>query len=93
MAETKVGMITLAFEQMFYFFFISWSSYGGEDELSIYVRNGFPGLSTLDPIQFYILCFAISKLKTETGMSILVIDESVKELKNVCDSAKQYVGV
>jgi branched-chain amino acid transport system permease protein len=52
-------MITLAFGQMFYFFFISWSTYGGEDGLSIYVRNGFPGLNTLDPIQFYILCFAI----------------------------------
>lgn len=52
-------MITLAFGQMIYFFSISWSTYGGEDGLSIYVRNGFPGLNTLDPIQFYILCFAI----------------------------------
>lgn len=48
-------MITLAFGQMFYYFSISWSAYGGEDGLSIYVRNGFPGLNTLDPIQFYIL--------------------------------------
>ena len=52
-------MITLAFGQMFYFFSISWSAYGGEDGLSIYVRNGFPGLNTLDPIQFYGLCLAI----------------------------------
>ena len=34
-------MITLAFGQMFFFFAISWSAYGGEDGLSIYVRNGF----------------------------------------------------
>ena len=52
-------MITLAFGQMFYFFSISWAAYGGEDGLSIYVRNGFPGLNTLVPIQFYGLCFAI----------------------------------
>jgi branched-chain amino acid transport system permease protein len=52
-------MITLAFGQMFYFFSISWPAYGGEDGLSIYVRNGFPGLNTLDPIQFFGLCFAL----------------------------------
>ncbi len=52
-------MITLAFGQMFYYFAISWSTYGGEDGLSIYVRNGFPGLNTLVPIQFFGLCFAL----------------------------------
>lgn len=51
-------MITLAFGQMLYYFSISWSAYGGEDGLSIYVRNGFPGLNTLVPIQFYGICFA-----------------------------------
>ena len=52
-------MITLAFGQMFFFFSISWSAYGGEDGLSIWVRNDFPGLNTLQPIQFYGLCLAI----------------------------------
>ena len=52
-------MITLAFGQMFYYFAISWPTYGGEDGLSIYVRNSFPGLNTLVPIQFFALCFAI----------------------------------
>ncbi|WP_439124251.1 branched-chain amino acid ABC transporter permease [Marivita sp.] len=52
-------MITLAFGQMFFYFAISWSAYGGEDGLSIYVRNGFPGLNTLVPVQFYGLCFVI----------------------------------
>lgn len=52
-------MITLAFGQMLFFFSISWPAYGGEDGLPIYVRNGFPGLNTLDPIQFYGICFAI----------------------------------
>jgi branched-chain amino acid transport system permease protein len=52
-------MITLAFGQMFYYFSISWPAYGGEDGLSIYVRNSFPGLNTLDPIQFFGLVFAV----------------------------------
>ncbi|KMW59105.1 Branched-chain amino acid transport system permease protein LivM [Candidatus Rhodobacter oscarellae] len=52
-------MITLAFGQMFFFFSISWAAYGGEDGLSIYVRNGFPGLNTLVPIQYFGLCLAI----------------------------------
>lgn len=49
-------MITLAFSQMLYYFAISWPAYGGEDGLSIYVRNEFPGLNTLDPIQFFAIC-------------------------------------
>ena len=52
-------MITLAFGQMFFYFAISWSAYGGEDGLSIYVRNGFPGLNTLVPIQFFGLCLGL----------------------------------
>ncbi len=52
-------MITLAFGQMLYFFAISWPAYGGEDGLSIYVRNGFPGLNTLDPIQFFGISFTL----------------------------------
>ncbi|MCY3878749.1 MAG: branched-chain amino acid ABC transporter permease [Rhodobacteraceae bacterium] len=52
-------MITLAFGQMFFYFAISWGAYGGEDGLSIYVRNSFVGLDTLMPIQFFGLCFAL----------------------------------
>jgi branched-chain amino acid transport system permease protein len=55
-------MITLAFGQMLYFFAISWPAYGGEDGLSIYVRNDFPLLNTLDPIQFFAICFALLAL-------------------------------
>ncbi len=52
-------MITLAFGQMFYYFSVSWSAYGGDDGLSIYVRNEFPGLNTLDPIQFFLIVFCV----------------------------------
>ncbi len=52
-------MITLAFGQMLYYFTIGWPAYGGEDGLSIYVRNIFPGLNTLVPVQFLILSYVI----------------------------------
>ena len=52
-------MVTLAFGQMLYYFAISWPAYGGEDGLSIYVRNQFPGLNTLVPLQFFGVCFAV----------------------------------
>lgn len=51
-------MITLAFAQMIYYFAVSWPAYGGEDGLSLYVRNGFPGLDTYDPLSFFLLVFA-----------------------------------
>ncbi|RMH47922.1 MAG: branched-chain amino acid ABC transporter permease [Alphaproteobacteria bacterium] len=51
-------MITLAFAQMLYYFAISWPAYGGEDGLPIYLRNAFPGLDTMDGLQFFALCLA-----------------------------------
>ena len=52
-------MITLAFAQMTYYFAISWPAYGGEDGLSIFVRNGFPGINTLRPLSFFFLCYGV----------------------------------
>ena len=50
-------MITLAFGQMLYYFAISWPTYGGEDGLSIYVRNDFPGLNTIRPFPFFAIAY------------------------------------
>ena len=52
-------MITLAFAQMIYYFAISWPAYGGEDGLSIYIRNGFPGVNTLNPLTFFLICYVL----------------------------------
>lgn len=52
-------MITLAFAQMIYYFAVSWPAYGGEDGLSIYVRNAFPGLNTAQPLPYFLICFAV----------------------------------
>ena len=52
-------MITLAFAQMIFYFAISWPAYGGEDGLSIYVRNQFPGANTLNGLSFFLICFSL----------------------------------
>lgn len=52
-------MITLAFGQMLYYFTIGWPAYGGEDGLSIWVRNSFPGVNTLVPVQFLIVAYVV----------------------------------
>lgn len=49
-------MITLAFAQMFYYFFISLEKYGGDDGLSLYSRNHLPGLDLGNGLHFYYVC-------------------------------------
>jgi branched-chain amino acid transport system permease protein len=52
-------MITLAFAQMVYYFAVSWPAYGGEDGLSILVRNQFPGANTMRPLTFFLINYAV----------------------------------
>ena len=49
-------MITLAFAQMLYYFFVSLEKYGGDDGLSLYSRNSFAGLDLANDLHFYYLC-------------------------------------
>jgi branched-chain amino acid transport system permease protein len=50
-------MVTLAFAQMVFYLAVAWPAYGGEDGLSTILRNDFPGLNTLVPIQFFAICY------------------------------------
>ncbi|MEP0519099.1 MAG: branched-chain amino acid ABC transporter permease [Hyphomicrobiales bacterium] len=52
-------MITLAFAQMLYYFAISWPTYGGEDGLSIYLRNEFPGVPVDRSFSFFLVSFGL----------------------------------
>jgi branched-chain amino acid transport system permease protein len=52
-------MITLAFAQMIYYFAISWPAYGGEDGLSLYMRNAFPGLNTAKPLPYFLVSYVL----------------------------------
>ncbi|KZL17723.1 leucine/isoleucine/valine transporter permease subunit [Pseudovibrio axinellae] len=52
-------MITLAFAQMIYYFAISWPTYGGEDGLSIYLRNQIGAVDTDHALTFFLICFGL----------------------------------
>jgi branched-chain amino acid transport system permease protein len=49
-------MITLAFSQMLYYFFVSLEAYGGDDGLSLFSRNTLPWLDMAKDTHFYYLC-------------------------------------
>jgi branched-chain amino acid transport system permease protein len=49
-------MITLAFAQMLYYFFLSLERYGGDDGLCLYSRNRLPGLDLENDVHFYYVC-------------------------------------
>ncbi len=61
---TGIGfiMITLAFAQMLYFFFIALQRYGGEDGLQLSGRSRFGGLDLDDKLNFYYLALAVLML-------------------------------
>jgi len=52
-------MITLAFAQMLYFFFVSLEKYGGDDGLGFYGRNTLPGIDMSSDTAFYYVCLAL----------------------------------
>ena len=52
-------MITLAFAQMLYYFFVSLKAYGGEDGINLAARSRLPGLDLRDETTFYLVVLAI----------------------------------
>lgn len=52
-------MITLAFAQMLFFFFVSLETYGGDDGLSLWARSTAGPLDLADDVQFYYLALVL----------------------------------
>ena len=52
-------MITLAFAQMLYFVLVGLVLYGGDDGLSVSVRNVIPGLDVENATAFYYVCLVL----------------------------------
>ena len=53
-------MITLAFAQMLFFFFVSLEQYGGDDGLLMFSgRNTLPGINLSDDVSYYYVCLTI----------------------------------
>jgi branched-chain amino acid transport system permease protein len=61
-SKVQFIMITLAFAQMLFYFFVSLKAYGGDDGLIIRHRNVLPGFDLRNDNPFYYLCLAISIL-------------------------------
>lgn len=50
-------MITMAFGQMVFYFFVAQETYGGDDGLVIDVRSELPFINLDSPLQMYLLCY------------------------------------
>jgi branched-chain amino acid transport system permease protein len=53
-------MITLAFAQMIFFFFVALKAYGGDDGLIVRRRNALPFIDTRDAATFYWVCLVVA---------------------------------
>ena len=51
-------MITMAFAQMAYYFFLSLEVYGGDDGLPLFNRSTLPGLDLQDPLTLFLFAYA-----------------------------------
>ena len=85
-------MITLAFAQMLFYFFVSLEGYGGDDGLSLFSRNTLPGLDLGDDVHFYYVCllllclflFVAGRLvESRFGMVIRGSRESDKRMRSL----------
>jgi branched-chain amino acid transport system permease protein len=92
-------MITLAFAQMLYYFFVSLEVYGGDDGLSLFTRNTLPGVDLGDDRQFYYLCLAALAvflflswrlIHSRFGMVIRGCRENERRMKSLGFAAFRY---
>ncbi|MEC9343492.1 MAG: branched-chain amino acid ABC transporter permease, partial [Pseudomonadota bacterium] len=67
-------------------------AYGGEDGLSIYVRNRFPGANTLDPLSFFLICytalmlvlaFSVVTIRSRFGLALQAARQNATRLAAV----------
>lgn len=52
-------MITMAFAQMAYYFFLSLEEYGGDDGMTLWSRSDFGFIDISDGLTFFLLCYAV----------------------------------
>ena len=92
-------MITLAFAQMLYFFFVSLEAYGGDDGLSMYGRSRVPGIDLSADTAFYYMCLALLLLflglgqrlvGSRFGMVILGVRENERRMAALCFPTYRY---
>lgn len=55
-------MITMAFAQMAYYFFLSLEEYGGDDGMTLWSRSDFGVINISDGLTFFLLCYGLLAL-------------------------------
>ena len=55
-------MITMAFAQMAYYFFLSLEEYGGDDGMTLWSRSDFGIINISDGLTFFLLCYGLLAL-------------------------------
>lgn len=92
-------MITLAFAQMLFYFFVSLEKYGGDDGLSLYSRSSLPGLDLASDTQFYYLCltclvsflfFSHRLINSRFGLVIRGTGSNERRIKSLGLNAYKY---
>jgi branched-chain amino acid transport system permease protein len=92
-------MITLAFAQMLYYFFVSLEAYGGDDGISLFARNTVPGIDLGDDRHFYYLClvalaaflfFSWRLVYSRFGMVIRGCRENERRMKSLGFATFRY---
>ena len=92
-------MITLAFAQMLYYFFVSLEAYGGDDGFSLFSRNTFPGVDLNNDTHFYYLClsalaiflfFSFRLVHSRFGMVIRGCKENERRMRSLGFATFRY---
>ncbi|MEA1915447.1 MAG: branched-chain amino acid ABC transporter permease [Campylobacterota bacterium] len=84
-------MITLAFAQMGYYFFVSLSQYGGSDGMSLYNRNELFSFDLGDDVTFYYVCLTI--LLTFLLIAHRIVNSHFGKVIKACKQNEQRVQV
>jgi branched-chain amino acid transport system permease protein len=85
-------MITLAFAQMLFFFFIALKAYGGDDGLIVRRRNELPFINTRDGTVFYWVCL-VCALAWFLLMSRIVNSRFGKVLTGIRQSERRMAAI
>jgi len=92
-------MITLAFAQMIYYFFVSLEKYGGDDGLSLYSRSTLPGMDLSNDFHFYYLClgsllcfllFSIKLVQSRFGLIVRGCSSNPRRINGLGINAYTY---
>ena len=92
-------MITLAFAQMVFFFFVSLKHYGGDDGLIIRRRNQVPFIDSRDEVSYYYVCLGFlvaflllcsALVKSRFGMVLGAVRQNERRLAALGISTYRY---